>query len=207
MAMHLISLFSSWLLLRALDDIRAGNIPNDAVINAHDVRERVVAFLTIAMYITSGILFIRWFRRAYFNLHQRAEVLQHTEGWAAGSWFVPIVGLWYPYQIMRDLFVRTRYLLERAGVQPAVGDSVGLRTAWWTLWVLAMIMDRVLGRLPDADSIEALENATWFSMAVNVVELHLAVLAIAVVQRCARLETQLAAMPTTVGPTLPVATV
>ncbi len=64
-----------------------------------------------------------WFRRAYFNLHQKVSYLSHSEGWAAGSWFVPIVNLYRPYQIMKEIYVETKELFTKRGLSEKVGYS------------------------------------------------------------------------------------
>ena len=65
------------------------------------------AFLYIGSLIASMVAFIMWFRRAYANLHRldNVVILNHTEGWAAGAWFVPILNL---FQLA--MYLRYNYL-------------------------------------------------------------------------------------------------
>lgn len=67
----------------------------------------LLGILFIIVFISSAVAFIQWFRRAYFNLHQRASNLEFSEGWAAGAWFVPIVNIGRPYRIMKEMYETT----------------------------------------------------------------------------------------------------
>lgn len=59
--------------------------------------------------LLSIFFFIRWFRRAYFNLHQLNEPsLGRSEGWAAGAWFVPVLNFFLPYRIGREIWDYTQ---------------------------------------------------------------------------------------------------
>ena len=79
--------------------------------NSNDLRQRLISLINLIIIIVSGIVFIRWFRRAYFNLHQKTDYLYNSEGWAAGGWFVPIVCWYKPFQIMRELYEETDKIL------------------------------------------------------------------------------------------------
>ena len=83
---------------------------------ANDTREQIIGIIFLIAYIISAVTFIQWFRRAYYNLHLKVNHLSRTEGWAAGSWFVPIVSLYRPYHIMKELYQETRELLVKKGL-------------------------------------------------------------------------------------------
>jgi sRNA-binding regulator protein Hfq len=86
------------------------NILPDFETTITTIIEIIALFYGIA-YLISSITFIRWFRRAYFNLHLMVDDLNHTEGWAAGAWFVPFTNLVRPFQIMTELYNRTKIVL------------------------------------------------------------------------------------------------
>lgn len=55
--------------------------------------------------LVTAVLVLRWFYRANKNLHARSVPgLDFTPGWAVGWFFVPVINLWKPYQVMRELF-------------------------------------------------------------------------------------------------------
>ena len=73
-------------------------------------------------------VFLVWFYRARKNADGRGQQQRWGAGWAIGGWFVPIVSLWFPYQIMADIW-RANLPAERRN-QPAV-----LPGFWWGCWL------------------------------------------------------------------------
>jgi len=113
LAFEIISFISSYIQYDLLQTAANGGQISMEYATANDTRERIVGITSMIVYIISAITFIQWFRRAYYNLHLRAELLSYTEGWAAGSWFVPIVNLIRPYRIMTELYEETNELLVK----------------------------------------------------------------------------------------------
>ena len=67
-----------------------------------DVFSGIVGILWLVIFIIMSILFLMWFRRAYYNLHQLKNNLSYTDGWAVGSWFIPFANWVLPYRIMKE---------------------------------------------------------------------------------------------------------
>lgn len=78
-----------------------------------------------------AILIPMWTYRAWANLHTLGlRGLRRSPGWAAGSFFVPIAGLFVPFLAMRELFNRS------TGEDEDRADaSAGDVTSWWTCWI------------------------------------------------------------------------
>lgn len=54
-------------------------------------------------------------------------------GWVWAGWLVPIVNLWFPFQVVRDVYAAaTRYLLPSA------------MRWWWGLWLVMIFSSRIL---------------------------------------------------------------
>ena len=77
-----------------------------------------------------SILFVVWFYRARINAERHGYWQRRARGWAFWGWIVPIVNLWFPFQIMGDIW--------RAGL-PAEqrGETAWLPALWWTSWLLS----------------------------------------------------------------------
>jgi Domain of unknown function (DUF4328) len=77
-----------------------------------------------------SILFVIWFRRARINAEGHDYRQRRARGWAFWGWIVPIVNLWFPFQIMGDIW--------RAGL-PAQQrrKTAWLPALWWTCWLLS----------------------------------------------------------------------
>jgi len=75
---------------------------------------RLFSFLYLANLIVSIVTFIRWFRRAYYNLNVLTNECAYDDSWAAKAWFIPFLNLIRPYEMMKELYDKTdKYLLEK----------------------------------------------------------------------------------------------
>jgi hypothetical protein len=155
------------------------------------MREQIIGVLYLIVYIISTVTFIQWFRRAYFNLHLRVDYLLHTEGWAAGSWFVPVISLFRPYQIMKELYEESIELLEKRGIR--VPDiSMNYISVWWAFWILSSIFGQVILRITlKSNTVDDYIFTTICGMIQNIVNIPLAILAIQVIKNYAKLEPHL----------------
>jgi hypothetical protein len=114
-----------------MDRIAGGAPVTEAEATANDNRQGIMGVLQSAAYLAGAIVFIRWLRAAYRNADVVAPgTRRYGHGWAIGSWFVPILNLWRPKQIVNDVW--------RAGGSDASGSEPGgLLVAWWTAFVLS----------------------------------------------------------------------
>ena len=77
---------------------------NTSTASAEWPRQRMIASLQGLTYLATITGFLVWFHRAYTNLHSLGmEPLRLRAGWAVGGWFVPILNLVRPKQIMSDI--------------------------------------------------------------------------------------------------------
>ncbi|WP_240796282.1 DUF4328 domain-containing protein [Streptomyces sp. RFCAC02] len=95
--------------------------------DALDFWQGTAAFQGLGL-LAIGIVFIVWFHRCRVNAEVFDPVGQRLgRGWAIGSWFVPVVCLWFPKQIANDIWRSST---------PWGGDPrLGPVTSWWTLWL------------------------------------------------------------------------
>lgn len=76
------------------------------------------------------VVFLVWFYRARQNAAFLDWPQRRSPSWAVFAWIAPIAFLWFPYQIMADIF--------RAGQSPSERAKFpGLLAAWWGCWCLA----------------------------------------------------------------------
>ena len=77
-----------------------------------------------------SILFVVWFRRARINAERLDYRQRRARGWTFWGWIIPIVSLWFPFQIMGDIW--------RAGLPPQQRRKTAwLPAVWWTCWLLS----------------------------------------------------------------------
>lgn len=196
-AIEMASLISSYFQYDLLRSAQNGAIITLDEANANDYRERMLSFLHLIVYIISGVTFILWFRRAYFNLHQRVPKLSYTDGWAAGAWFVPIVSLYLPYQIMKELYKRTKLLLSENNAEMPVNLSVTPLGIWWTLWIIQSIVSIiVLNVSMSLETIDSFILITIINMVGSILFIPLALVTVKIIKDYKAIEPMLQNMAT-----------
>ena len=96
----------------------------------------ITSIIYFVVYIICIVRFIKWFRRAYFNIEAAGLNIDKSESTAAWSWFVPIYNLFAPYQIMKEVWLKTQKAYTE-NIKP-INDLIGL---WWGTWVIASIIE------------------------------------------------------------------
>ena len=189
LAMNCISLVSSYFQYDLLQTAANGGEISAEDITSNDNREQAIGIIQLIIFVVSAITFIQWFRRAYFNLHLRVNRLSHSEGWAAGCWFVPIVNLFRPYQIMKELFQATHFFLKRNEVHTREHFSMPSLSLWWTFWIIDRFVGQfVLKYSMKADTIEELTTSTIAQLISNGIGIVLAIITINIITEYSKLE-------------------
>lgn len=189
LAFEIISIISKFFQYNLLQTVINGGIITIEEANANDTREQIIAILSIVAYFISAIMFILWFRRAYYNLHIKATILSYTEGWAAGSWFVPIIHLYRPYQIMKELYEETNELLNKKGINVDENFNMVYLGWWWSLWVINNIMGQFIYRyFKNAEEVIELSNSTVAGIVENFIGIPLALITIKIISDYASIE-------------------
>jgi hypothetical protein len=147
-----------------------------------------LALIVAAIGLTGTILLIRWFRRAYFNLHSCGiPNLRHSEGWAAGAWFVPILNWVWPYQIMVDIwnFTQSWYQPDPNNYEHKPAKLPGI---WWTLTIGGVVLG-FISAFAGAGSPD--EVSTFLSLLANISSLAASVVLIQIIRQMIPMEAEL----------------
>ncbi|MFD5392409.1 DUF4328 domain-containing protein [Streptomyces sp. NPDC127074] len=167
----------------------------------------IYSLLTLAI----AVVWVIWFRRLRLN----AEVFapgQHrfSSGWAAGSWFTPVVNFWFPKQIANDIW-------RASSPQGPHAVSRGLLNGWWVTWIVALVTNAVggirynllRGKVEGDDyapsqseaksDIESLHSILAFDMFAIVIFMAAAVLALLLVRQITAMQEQRASLAPQMG--------
>ena len=141
------------------------NGDNSAIdmISMYDQSTVVVTILASVSLVATGVLWVIWQYRAAKQVTGRTR---RSAGWHAGSWFVPIISLWFPYQNISDLW-------------RAVGRTrPSWQIIWWLLWVVSNVFIQLSSRIyTTAEDLEQFRVAMWMSIAGEILLLAAAPLA------------------------------
>ena len=102
-----------------------------------------MSMIQIVMFAAIAFLFLRLLYKAV----QKAESFDPpftyvSPGWAVGYWFVPLMNLYRPFEVVKALF---QACAGQAGGKPAAGQQ--LLGAWWALLLLSNILSMVVARM------------------------------------------------------------
>ena len=196
LGLEVVSFFSSYMQYNLIDRIAHGGDYTMEEADLNDLREMVIGILYVIAYIVSAVTFIQWFRRAYYNLHLLVPRLNREEGWAAGSWFVPILNLFWPYQIMQELYQKSEAILPNNGVALRPKLSTLFIGWWWALWVLNNLYGNFSFRISmHVETAEEILTATQMDMGGSLIGIPLCFLAVKVIRDYAAVESLLQGAP------------
>ena len=107
-----------------------------------------VSFFGLIVLLATVVVFLFWQHRAYKNLPALGVPRpEFSSGWVVGSWFVPFLNLFRPYEIMK--YIRDKS--DPGTVNFGFGDyeTGGNFTlkAWWGFWLASYIVNRFSNRM------------------------------------------------------------
>ena len=83
----------------------------------------LVSILQNAAAMLGAVLFLMWIHHASKNAHSLGrDGLEYTPGWSVAWWFVPVLGLWKPYQVVAEIW--------RASDPTAAAANDAFDTSW-----------------------------------------------------------------------------
>lgn len=98
-----------------------------------------------------GVCFLVWTYRLNRNLRVLGVAgLKFTPGWAVGYFFIPIISLWRPYQVFREI-----WQASDPGPAPRSGrawqnlPAPALLGFWWVLLLVTNVVDRLSAQTPN----------------------------------------------------------
>lgn len=139
---------------------------NDAAIDrltSYDQITLVVTILSATVLLVTGVVWVLWqYRAAKHVLGQT----RRSPGWHVGSWLVPIICIWFPYQNISDLW-------------RAVGRSrPSWQILWWLCWLVNTVLIQISSRIyASAETLDQFRVAMSVSIAGEVLLLAAAPMA------------------------------
>ena len=179
------SAFTFWVDLETLAFVEAIELRPDTVTIADGERiDRLTLWSSMELLtlLVTGVLFIVWLSTVHRSSRMDRRVLRHKSGWAIGGWFVPVLNLWRPFQMVSDV---------RRGATGDAEAGVSFRQGWWwgtwlaisvTSGVVSALYSRAAGAPDGPAYADALGDAASFERLACANTIVCAVLAILVVR-------------------------
>lgn len=188
LGLEILNMVSSYMQINLLNSV---NITEEAA-EANDNREAIVGFLYAVGLLATAVVFLRWFRRAYFNLRLKVQVLNEPDSWTLWAWIVPILSLFKPYQLMKEMYVKTRQYLEEKQVPVPFQYGTEYVGWWWTLWIVSALVQNIESPFfLETENVQEMISASYIGMISGLIGIPLCFLAIKVIRDYARMETLL----------------
>jgi uncharacterized RDD family membrane protein YckC len=179
------------LLSRAAVD---GISESEAVLN--DSRQQFIGILQFTLFVGTAVPFLMWFHRAHHNLPALGcDDLEYSPRWAVGGFFVPILNLARPFQVMREVWLgsmpgdSSRASVMGGMFQDRSRKAPPLVGWWWALFLGSNLFGNLTLRMAATDNptLEQMQELTWAQILSDTLDVPAALLAailVAQITRC-----------------------
>lgn len=186
-AASVLSIGSGLLQMNLISRMQSGAGATEAEIEFNDLREFSIGILEVGLAILGGVLFLKFLGRTNHNATALgARGLSATPGWTIGYFFVPILNLFKPYQVLQEIWKAS---------DPDAGDRSDppgspLIGWWWGIRLIDLFANQALLRLslaePQETSLEGLAMSTQLDLGVSCLDLILMAVSVFLVQALQR---------------------
>jgi len=117
-------------------------LPSDAIV-------LLVYWPAFGLFVAVGVVFLMWVYRANKNLRALSgTTLRFTPGWSVAWFFIPILCVVRPYQVVKEIWLVSHRRREPLLIgQAATGEGAGLVGLWWASFLLSTVVGQVVSRL------------------------------------------------------------
>ena len=139
----------------------------------------LLAVFELFVYVATVDFFLVWLYRAYDNLRafNSPRRLDHSPGWAVGSFFIPFINLVVPYRAVKEVWQKSGPPDEALLAEPA---APAIFPIWWLFWLLASFAGNISMRASFSDNV-SVSTATIVSIVASALSVMAAVFAYLVV--------------------------
>lgn len=117
----------------------------DQELSLMDISVMVLNVLVIGIQAATVSAFLFWIYRAHSNLPALgAENLDYSPGWAVGYFFIPILNLFRPYQVMSEIWRGSNPALYSTTIGKILRSSSSLVGWWWGMFLIMSYLNNVV---------------------------------------------------------------
>jgi hypothetical protein len=138
--------------------------------------------IQLIVYIAIVVLFLRLLYKAVQKARDFSTPFSYVSpGWAVGYWFIPLMNLYRPLEVVKALF-KACAAQAGADAKPKAGEQ--LLGAWWAFWILGNIVSWIFFRMDTDMSTQAgIVTYVEFDLGLNLLLIAGALLFMQVVKR------------------------
>jgi len=163
----------------------------DEEVNSNDLRQGIIGLLQSGLAIAAIILFLNWFRRAYANLHRIGiKHVEYSDSMAIWSFVIPVVNLFRPYKIAKEIAVETRNKISELKNDYSASHNNTIIGVWWGLFIISGIIGRIaLKTLVKDDTLEQLITSTQVYLVSDFIDIFTAFATLMMIKQISKDET------------------
>jgi hypothetical protein len=153
-------------------------------LTASEAATLLIRVLLIGIAMVTGVFFLIWIYRAHKNLRALgATDLKYSPGWAIGGFFIPVLNVVRPYQVVTEIWKASGPGARRSGGASWIYESPPVFISlWWGLWLLSGFLDFIsVVMVFGAGQADQLVVASRYRIVYYLTSVACAALAIAVV--------------------------
>ena len=164
-----------------LSRAQAGIPVSEAEAVANDSRQAMMGFIYFAAFIVTAIVFCLWIHRAHRNLPALgARDLKYSPAWAVGGFFVPILSLYRPYQVTKEIWKASD---PNEGPDWQDAPTSSLIGWWWVTFIVSSYAGYILLRMAlSAETISDFMSLSVMTLVTDIIDIPAAILAIILVR-------------------------
>lgn len=130
----LVAVISGVVVLQFLNDIMAGRPVSAAEEKASEAWQGLIGVVWSALFVVTAVVWLRWLVCASVNTRVLAtRQVRFTPGWSVAWYFIPILNLWRPFQVMQEIWQVSQ---EGARYHKPMGRVI----VWWALFPTSVIL-------------------------------------------------------------------
>jgi Domain of unknown function (DUF4328) len=174
-----------------LEDAEAGNLVSITDARASDNAVQGSAMLLIVVTIIAAVFVMLWAYKARSNAEAyTTSPFRRSKGWAIGGWICPIVSLWFPLQVMKDIWTASD--TDRPDTFAVKAWSVtAIIPLWWTCFLGTSVLFRLSGSVyGSADTASGVHQALLLDFASAAADIAAAVMFIFIVATVTRFQAE-----------------
>ena len=190
-ASMVVSLLTAVATLAKIATGAASQLPNDEELSIFDFVDLGMGLIHFAVFVTTVVVFCMWLYRAHSNLQALGNPkasLNHSAGWAVGSFFVPFANLIIPFRAIKEIWAKSDPEIPHNNyVAPTEPSAPTVMSAWWAFWLISNFVANAAFRVwLRADTAGEMYLGTWLDLLSDLLTIPAAILGIFVVREIDR---------------------
>lgn len=157
------SIASNLVEISLLQMIERGDMVSLADAESNDNRQAAIGIIYLLGYIATVVAFLFWQHRASSNLQALdVESQRFSPGCGVAWWFIPIMHLFRPYQVMKEIWAESYPCKAYDPVSPLLGP-------WWAIFLVSGWVGNISFRaFSRGDTVGDFIIADWISVASDI---------------------------------------